>query len=546
MKMNLLKALLGAALSLALIFALGACGSEEDDNYTDDSGTTEPVGDASISNPPTLAMVLPSSLTSGATTPAGPNALMVNAAEGDEPTCDFGGENDPFDNGYAMTKFMVSLSQSQSCIADWMIKAITGDAAQFAGQGKIEIGDDNAQPDDPTHIQLEKSADGNTVQLWLFFGATAEPGFYLTWTNTSATDSSGQIIWGFTDNSDDDGGPDAIRTDFTRTEDEDTNVTYMRFGAANDMKMDGFRVDVVRSGKDTAAEYTAAGRLGMGGQWDDTRLPPALTYETPVITMNTVTDADGLGGAKMNMEHSILPLGPVYDQATAETNKGVWDNCAAGVETANPDVTDEGEQQVLAEAACGEEPPIFNLGTYDVTYTDFSYFSAVGAEQWVSKGPTAATYMNNAAGDNDRWGIAELDDDGAEIFNILDIFMGCLEDGNYDFVWWDGSTINFCDLMNSDSDQGLPNMNLGDGYFTDANFTDPNGIGGPCLDTDGSDCLEFIDQIYDMGWMIDSINPTTAEPNDFRKTYFDSVVPLASVWPEGSDGSTTFAIPAAP
>ncbi|MCZ6729464.1 MAG: hypothetical protein O7C61_07120, partial [SAR324 cluster bacterium] len=77
-----------------------------------------------------------------------------------EPNCDFGQETDPFGNGYTMTKYLVSLSQSQSCLADFIIGQVTAQGTPLIGQGAIPTGETAAG--EPTHFQIEQSTNGNS------------------------------------------------------------------------------------------------------------------------------------------------------------------------------------------------------------------------------------------------------------------------------------------------------------------------------------------------------------------------------------------------
>ena len=91
-----------------------------------------------------------------------------------------------------MTKFLVSLSQSQSCFADFLIGIIAANGQFFVNQGVISTGETAAG--EPTHVRLVQS--GTTFTMLMYFdGSGVTPGMYFTWTTTSTTDSGGQMIY---------------------------------------------------------------------------------------------------------------------------------------------------------------------------------------------------------------------------------------------------------------------------------------------------------------------------------------------------------------
>jgi hypothetical protein len=388
---NIRKAmLLGSVMLVALLF-LAAC---SDEDSTAPTTTPDPTPAGSISAP-SVAMALPASMT--AATPA-TATLSVAQANGD-PNCDFGNESNPFENGYTLTKFLVSLSQGQTCFADFIIEQITTNALPFVGVGLVPTGDTTAG--EPTHFQIEQSTDGNTYQVWLFFDGTGTtPSVYATWTTATGGDLSGQLI--FTETSGTGGEPDAVRVDFSRSATSDTNKIYIRFPNTGTHNMEGFRVEVTRTGTSPDSQYVARGRMSMLGQWGGNNLPTTETFVTPSLSMVAVANEAGLGAAIAS-----------------------FDNVAIHMASVDTDLSD-GDQS-------------FSFGSYQYTVSDKAYFLADGTEEWINKGSiSGATYVNTS-GSNVR-----SDSTGGVQVGVL---VNCLEDTD-------------CTAF------GLPDMQLGTDYFT--------------------------------------------------------------------------------
>ncbi|MEE8396322.1 MAG: hypothetical protein V3S29_09730, partial [bacterium] len=239
----------------AFLFLVSACGEE-------------PVVTVEALTAPVVSMTLPASLTVR-TPPAGARSepLLYASSHDAGPDCDFGQEDDPFGNAYGMTRFLVGLSQSQSCFADWLMTAVTTDGAWMVNEGQISTGN-TAASGEMTFIEITQSADEATYGVWFYWDdAGATPRLYLTWTNASATDATGQMIWVVPDNDASLTEPDAVRVDFSRSTASDVNEVYIRFPVTNQDTTQGFRVEVTANKSGASTTDLAKGLLGMGGHW---------------------------------------------------------------------------------------------------------------------------------------------------------------------------------------------------------------------------------------------------------------------------------------
>lgn len=423
------------------------------------SGCEEDVTPTSISHP-TLTMTLPDSLTNQS---GGAGAYTAgagfNAVTDPDTECDFGSESDPFNNGYTMTKFLVGLSQGQSCFADFLIGIITTQGLPWVNQGLLAVGD--GADGDPTHIQIVQSGDGSTFTLWLYFdGAGVTPGLYLTWT-TSGADTTGQMIWIVAANAASQTEPDAVRVDFSRTSNVDTNQLYIRFPETNEGSADGFRAEVTATESSGSTTYEAKGLINLTGQWEGNSLPAGEDFDPASYSMVTVSDEDGMGASIASFIDAAID-------------------------------TDNGQSA----------PDDLDFGSYQFTLEDRAYFKATGTEEWRNKNVTAARYVNTS-GTNSRSGTS------------LGTFIDCLEDTD-------------CTGF------GIPDLQLGTNYFTSS-----------CGETDGDDCTDFIDAIFQEGLFGGNANSTDPEPSgDFRMEALNAATQITEVWPTGLDRTTTFDIPA--
>jgi len=137
-----------------------------------------------------------------------------------------------------------------------------------------------------------------------------------------------------------------------------------------------------------------------------------------------------------------------------------------------------------------------DMGTYRYTLQDKVYFGADSIEEWQYKQITSALYVGNAP----RSG------------SSLPAMILCLE------------TLA-CD------DESIT---LGAQYFTNT-----------CTATDGADCKDFMQVVFDFGWGGNYDNSDTPEPSsDSRYPALNEAVQLTGVWPSGdTQGADDFAIP---
>ncbi len=261
----------------------------------------------------------------------------------------------------------------------------------------------------------------------------------------------------------------------------------MRFPVSSTDPIEGFRVQVARTGSGADAIFEAKGRMAMSGQFDSGTLPATETFAAPNFSMVAVVNADGAGAAIASFEDMALHLANV-----------------------DGDLSD-GDQS-------------FNLGSYQFTLTDKTYFNLFGAEEWAEKGSvTAATYINTS-GANVRsgWGVdGPLFTGGPSFFDCFESAPGC------DF--------------DDDGSAEIPGMSLPSGYFLSTCFD-------AMADPPAADCTAFISALFQGELFgLAPVNSPGPEPaGDFRMVAIEAAVQFTTVWPDGEDATTTFTIPTAP
>ena len=176
---------LGLAGMIAVLLVLMGCQEEEPEISTTITAETIPV--------PTLQLGVPGSMKYGTASASinvnqdGYNAAVItDVDENGCPTLKDG--EDIFENGYAMSKFLVVLSENQACYADAFMLATSLFLGNFINNGKIATEDTTGL----THFQLKLT--GTTYELWFWFDSAVIPTFYMTWTGSSSTDSNGYFI----------------------------------------------------------------------------------------------------------------------------------------------------------------------------------------------------------------------------------------------------------------------------------------------------------------------------------------------------------------
>ena len=303
------KSLTTFIIMMLSVVLLGACGEGSKKNP-----------ETSSAAPLTLDMGLPDSITGG------PRPQAIAASQRMEPAsrsdsnvpCAYLGseEEDPFRNGYEMTKFMVSAIATWTCLADTLIEIADG----FPHDGSIyETDNDTSQEDydaeDPTHYQVsDESETQTTICFYYAYDRTSppqqgdDPQFYLSWNASENGDIQGRLIIDGEGVNTDDRDPDdptMMRMDFNFDDTQEVADMFLRFDDNNEWA-DGFRIQVT---KDLTAGplgrvFTALGLMKMKAQFfalDD-------ITEIPNVHMFTVSDALGNGAALAKFEEISLPL----------------------------------------------------------------------------------------------------------------------------------------------------------------------------------------------------------------------------------------------
>lgn len=300
---------ISAALSLAL---LTGCGGT-----SDDSGQTQTKEPASFIN-----LNLPDSLTGGTaatnTTLSVASATVSAQSEHDAPCAYIGvDDDDPFRNGYQMTKFMVSAVAAWSCIADVLIEA--AEAQIVPHDGVIHETDNdttaaNYDADDPTHFSITDDSDHQTT-IRLYYGYDRanppvmgeDPQFFISWVENANAEYEGRLVI----SSDIDpenrnaGDPIWARMDFHFTSTQKVADMFLRFELGNP-SIEGFRIRVT---KDLTANawtkvFTAQGKIELKDQF----APVDGVDVLPTLDMYTIADKLGNGAAVANLVDVTLPL----------------------------------------------------------------------------------------------------------------------------------------------------------------------------------------------------------------------------------------------
>lgn len=342
-------------LSSAFI-SLSACLSEEE--KTDDTGQTE--------SAPQLTMQIPASMSSSSAA-----TRLVAASNLD--ACAFNADEhgDWVSNGYRMSKFLVALSQSQSCFTDGIIEAIMAVGHVYKNKGKQPVPTSESDPDAPKFV--EYVVNGSTSQIWLHFDETATKRLYITWVKQTDGYTGSMTFAGFDPDPSDPGAPNRIRVDFVRSASGDTNDIYMGFSAGHPAHIVGFHVQVSATPEGESTIYHAKGLLQTDGHFMP-NLPTTETFSFPQLAIATVANDTGEGATRAIFSNLALHLQD-GDQATDG-----W-----------------------------------NLGSYQYTDQEKVYFSGTGIEQWKAKTVVDGLYVNTS-GTNNRGGVG------------LPFIIDCLED----------------------------------------------------------------------------------------------------------------------
>lgn len=267
-----------------------------------------------------LDMQIPSSLTGGpvSTAVVSPTAITAASSSSDIP-CAFQGpqdENDPFRNGYEMTKFMVSAVAAWTCWADTLIEIagyVPHDGRITATENQTDVV--NYDPSDPTHYSVtDDSATQTTARLYYGYGRDVpplpgeDPQFFLSWNEDDNGDVQGRMIidaTGIDPASRDPQDPIMMRMDFHFTASEKHVDMFLQFDEGNPWA-EGFRIELTKDLTAAPFEqvFTARGTINAKRQFLDV---PSIS-ELPVLRMYTVSDQAGEGAAVADLQSVALPL----------------------------------------------------------------------------------------------------------------------------------------------------------------------------------------------------------------------------------------------
>jgi hypothetical protein len=268
-----------------------------------------------------LNLDLPESITGGSLPADADSVTLRTARAGTGAGCAYLGadEDDPFRNGYEMTKFMVSAVATWTCFTDTLIDL----ADSVAHDDVIHATDNDTQmpdydPDDPTHYWISDNAENQTT-IRFYYGYDQEtppdreeaPQFFLSWAGTGeagAVDLQGRLIINGTGVNAEGREPDDptwMRMDFTYTADEQVVDTFLRFDAGNPWA-EGFRIQLTKDLTAAPLEqvFTALGLIAMKAQF----MPTEGISEVPEVAMFTVSDSFGNGAALADFHQLSLPL----------------------------------------------------------------------------------------------------------------------------------------------------------------------------------------------------------------------------------------------
>lgn len=253
-----------------------------------------------------LSLNLPDSLTGGRATGAAARTIAA-AASSNEP-CAFigvGDNDDPFKNGYRMTRFMVSTISRWTCLTDLFMDV----AVTVPHDGVIRATDNNRdaanyERDDPTHYSVsDASATQTVIRLYYDYSrsappvASSAPGLFVSWNkNTAGVVTGRMVVDALLVNGDDRDPKDpiAMRTDFTFDSEQKMADMFLRFDAGNEWA-EGFRIQITHdlNANPLQTVFIARGLMDMKRQF----LPVDGVNELPQLKMYTVSDRIGNGAA---------------------------------------------------------------------------------------------------------------------------------------------------------------------------------------------------------------------------------------------------------
>lgn len=313
-QLNKGSCLLPMALSAALLVGCGTSDPNDEQVQEDTS--------KSIS----LDMDIPSSLTGGEVQVIQSQSYLGVQAQAAGVPCAYTGadEEDPFRNGYEMTKFMVSAVATWTCLADIIIEV--ADVVNVEHNGVIHETDNdtmasNYDADDPTHYSIEDDSDTQTT-VRMYYGYDRDvpplqgedPQFYISWNEDENGDIQGRMIINGVaidpenNNAED---PGWMRMDFSENATEKLADMFLKFENGNEWA-EGFRIEVAKdlTTGPLGKVFVARGLMDMKAQF----VPVEDVDALPELAMYTVSDELGSGAAIAKFLDVTLPL--VVNEAT--------------------------------------------------------------------------------------------------------------------------------------------------------------------------------------------------------------------------------------
>jgi len=296
------------SLGLPLMLILAGCNAPEETG-------------SSSSSTMSISMTIPDSMTGGRNT-AESTSLVAASRRGSGAPCAYigGDDEDPFRNGYELTKVLVSGISTWTCIADNVI--IIANTESVPHDGEIHETENNRQseaydPDDPTHYSVADDS-STQVTLRLYYGydrftpptISTDPQFFISWNEQESGQIDGRmIIDGVSIDKDKisrkQEDPTFMRMDFTFNDSVEKADMFLHFDGGNPWA-EGFRIIVT---KDLTANllqqvFTAKGLIDMKAQF----LPISGINELPAIKMKAVSDVFGEGAAIAELNDVSVPL----------------------------------------------------------------------------------------------------------------------------------------------------------------------------------------------------------------------------------------------
>ncbi len=278
-----------------------------------------PVVDENLA-PPTLSMNIPDSLTGGGSTTNFKSKISASTVTGSvqltEP-CTFNGSDkeDPFVNGYELSKFLVGQISTWTCISDLVISIVDFTVNDGEIHATDNIKDSTSyKSDDPTHYQVVRTGKGQT-KMRLFYGYAIDnppivddkAGLVLFWNKNDEGEISGllSLDMNFLDSPINLEDPTGLRLEFNQTASKSSNDMFLIFDESN-AEAEGMRVIVTldKTALFSAPVYTVQALIKAKKQWLDV----ASVSEVPYYKLYAVTDKLGNGASRAFISDIAIPF----------------------------------------------------------------------------------------------------------------------------------------------------------------------------------------------------------------------------------------------